>query len=106
MNRNKPRSELPEEESNVHGHTKEVDYIVGALSDGSSSAVAGVLVSGIAGVGKSTVAIPAGHELKRKFESIVKFCSLRGASSSKEESEEEGELREILNGPSTKQREP
>ena len=97
MNRNKPRSELPEEESNVHGHTKEVDIIVGALSDSSSSAVAGVLVSGIAGVGKSTVAIQAGHELKRKFESIVKFCSLRGASSSKEESEEEGELREILN---------
>ena len=97
MNRNKPRSELPEEEPNIHGHTKEVDSIVQALSEDSSSPVAGVLVSGIAGVGKSTVAIQAGHQLKNKFKSIVKFCSLRGARSSNEGSEGEGEVREILN---------
>ena len=97
MNRNKPRSELPEEEPNIHGHTKEVDSIVQSLSEDSSPAVAGVLVSGIAGVGKSTVAIQAGHQLKNKFKSIVKFCSLRGARSSNEGSQEEGEVREILN---------
>ena len=101
MNGSKPRSELPEEDSNIHGHTKEVDSIVQALSDDSSSAVAGVLVSGIAGVGKSTVAIQAGHQLKDKFQRIVKFCSLRGVRSKQEEMEKnkhelDGELREIL----------
>ena len=104
MNRSKPRSELPEEESNIHGHTKEVDSIVQALSDDSKTAhaVAGVLVSGIAGVGKSTVAIQAGHRLNDEFQRIVKFCSLRGVRSKKEEMEKnehelDGELREILN---------
>ena len=94
INSNRPRSELPEEVFNVHGHTEEVDNIVKALS-GDSSKTAGVLVSGIAGVGKSTVAIQAGHRLKNEFESIVKFCSLRGAC--KGESEDDGALREILN---------
>lgn len=98
----KPRSELPEEDCNTHGHTEEVDAVVQALSDVSSLAVAGVLVSGIAGVGKSTVAIQAGHQLKNEFESIVKFCSLRGARSKTEEvgksvNEVEGEIREIMN---------
>lgn len=102
MNRSKPRSELPEEECNIHGHTKEIDSIVQALSDDSSSAGAGVLVSGIAGVGKSTVAIQAGHQLIDKFQRIVKFCSLRGEHPKREEMEKnkhelDGELREILN---------
>ena len=101
MNGSKPRSELPEEDSNIHGHTKEVDSIVQALSDDSSSAVAGVLVSGMAGVGKSTVAIQAGHQLNDKFQRIVRFCSLRGVRSKQEkmdknEHELDGELREIL----------
>ena len=102
MNRSKPGSELPEEELNIHGHTKEVDIIVQALSDDSSSAVTGVLVSGIAGVGKSTVAIQSGHQLNDKFQRVVKFCSLRGEHSKREEMEKnknelDGELREILN---------
>ena len=102
MNKRKPISELPEEESNIHGHTKEVGSIVQALSDDSSSAVAGVVVSGITGVGKSTVAIKAGHQLNDEFQRIVKFCSLRGVRSKKEEMEKnehelDGELREILN---------
>ena len=91
MNGNKPRSELPDEECNVHGHVKEVNDIVEAFSGDRSKTVAGVLVSGIAGVGKSTVAIQASHRLKNEFRKIVKLCYLRGAC------KEESELREILN---------
>ena len=57
--------------------------------------VAGVLVSGTAGVGKSTVAIQAGYRLKNEFKAIVKFCSLRG--SYRGGSEDDGVVREILN---------
>ena len=55
--------------------------------------MAGVFISGTAGVGKSTVAIQAGYRLKNEFEAIVKFCSLRGAGSG----EDDGFVREILN---------
>ena len=55
--------------------------------------MAGVVVSGTAGVGKSTVAIQAGYRLKNEFGAIVKFCSLRGAGSG----EDDGVVREILN---------
>ncbi|XP_068731784.1 uncharacterized protein [Montipora capricornis] len=85
------KSELPEEVSNIHGHSEEVDIIFQAISD--DSPFAGVLVSGISGIGKSTVAIQAGHQVKDKCESIVKFCPLRGVH----RLEMEGEWREILN---------
>lgn len=91
MARKKPSSELPEEPSNIYGHSKEVDMIVEALSGGGSSS--GVLVSGIAGIGKTTVAIQAGHKLKDKYERIVKFCSLRDVC----KSEMGDEWREVLN---------
>ena len=55
--------------------------------------MAGVVISGTAGVGKSTVAIQAGYRLKNEFEAIVKFCSLRGAGSG----EDDRVVREILN---------
>ncbi|XP_068731790.1 uncharacterized protein [Montipora capricornis] len=87
-----PTSELPEEVSNTHGHSKEVDIIFQAIAD-DNSLFAGVLVSGISGIGKSTVAIQAGHQLKDKCQSVVKFCSLRGVH----QLEMEGEWREILN---------
>ena len=57
--------------------------------------MSGVLVTGTAGVGKSTVAIQAGYRLKNEFEAIVKYCSLRGTY--KGGSEDDGVLREILN---------
>ena len=91
MEKKKPSSELPEEPSNIYGHSKEVDMIVDALS--ASGPSSGVLVSGIAGIGKTTVAIQAGHKLKDKYERIVKFCSLRDVC----ESEMGHEWREILN---------
>ena len=84
------RSELPEEESNIHGRTVEVDEIVQALSFRETT-IAGILISGTLGVGKSTVAIKAGHRLKKEFGKTVKFCPLRGAGNG------ESELREILN---------
>ena len=84
------RSELPEEESNIHGRTVEVDEIVQALSFRETT-IAGILVSGTLGVGKSTVAIKAGHRLKKEFGKTVKFCPLRGAGNV------ESEVREILN---------
>ena len=95
-------SELPDEPVNIHGHVTEVNDIVHALSD-SSKTVAAVLVSGISGIGKTTVAIQAGHQLRNKHGSIVKFCSLRFVQSGEEgrgdheESKGERELREILN---------
>ncbi len=97
----KPKSELPDEPNNVHGHVTQVDDIVEALSNDGSKAVAAVLVSGIPGIGKTTVAIQAGHQLKDKLGCIVKFCSLRCAYSGEErskdtENNEERELREIL----------
>ena len=95
INRDNRRSELPEEVSNVHGHKKEVDDIVQALCGEKKTTVAGVLVSGIAGIGKSTVAIQAGHRLKNEFETIVRLCSLRGAN--KGDGEEDDVVREILN---------
>lgn len=96
------KSELPDEPANIHGHVTEVNDIVQALSDNSSKAVAAVLVSGISGIGKTTVAIQACHQLASKHGSIVKFCSLRFVQSGEEsgdheESKGERELREILN---------
>ena len=63
----------------MHGHRKEVDNIVEALTRKTRTPAAGVLVSGAARIGKSTVAVQAGHRLKNEFKDIVKFCSLRGA---------------------------
>ena len=98
----KPKSELPDEPVNVHGHVTQVDDIVEALSDDSSNAVAAVLVSGIPGIGKTTVAIQASHRLKNELGCIVRLCSLRFAHSDEEKSGHMGnkgerELREILN---------
>ena len=94
-NKSKPRSELPEKEPNIYGRTTEIERIVEALSGKSGENVAGVIVSGTAGVGKSTVAIHAGYRLKNESESIVKYCSLRGTY--KGSSEDDGVVREILN---------
>ena len=91
MSTTQPISELPEEGSNIHGHSEEVDIIFQAISD--DSPFAGVLVSGISGIGKSTVAIQAGYQLKDKCQSVVKFCRLRGVH----QPEMQGEWREILN---------
>lgn len=85
------RSELPEEESNILGRTKEIDQIVQALSGKRENTTAGVLVSGAPGVGKSAVAIQAGYRLKNEFGKTVKYCPLRGAGSGR------SEVREILN---------
>lgn len=96
------KSELPDEPVNIHGHVMEVNDIVQALSDNNSKAVAAVLVSGISGIGKTTVAIQASIQLTSKHGSIVKFCSLRCVQLGEEsgdydESKGERELREILN---------
>ncbi|XP_068685449.1 uncharacterized protein [Montipora foliosa] len=93
-----PTSELPEEVSNIHGHSEEVDVIFQAIAD-DNSPFAGVLVSGISGIGKSTVAIQAGHKLKKKCQSVVKFCSLRDVHQLEMEGtcKMQGEWREILN---------
>ena len=96
MTRRKRRSELPEKEPNIYGREKEIDNVVQALLGKSEETIAGVLVSGTAGVGKSTVAIEAGHRLKNDFEAIVKFCSL-GGTYSVGENKNDDVLREILN---------
>ncbi|XP_022808327.1 uncharacterized protein LOC111345311 isoform X2 [Stylophora pistillata] len=97
----KLESELPEAPAYVHGHTMEVDSIVKILTDDSTKDVAVVLVSGIPGIGKSTVSLQAGHKLKDDFGRIVKFCSLRDLHPTKngrDTKDDEGErvLREIL----------
>ena len=92
----KPKSELPEKEPNIYGRTKEIESIVQVLSVDSGENVAGVLVTGPAGVGKSTVAVHAGHWIKNEFEAIVKYCSLRGTYKAGE-SLDEDVLREIFN---------
>ena len=95
--KSKPRSELPEKRPNIYGRKKEIEGVVQALLGKSGENVlAGVLVSGPAGVGKSTVAIQAGNLLKIKFEAIVKYCSLRGTYKAGE-NEDDGVLREIFN---------
>ena len=95
MDKIKLRSELPEKEPNIHGRGEEIDNIVKALVGKSCRTLAGFLVTGTAGVGKSTVAIQAGYRLKDEFEAIVKYCSLRGAY--KGSREVESVVREILN---------
>ena len=90
MDKIRLRSELPEKEPNIHGREKDIDDIVQALLEESCKTVAGFLVTGTAGVGKSTVAIQAGYRLKDEFGAIVKYCSLRGR-------EVESVVREILN---------
>ena len=95
MEKLKLRSELPEKEANIHGREKDIDIIVQALLEKSCKTVAGFLVTGTAGVGKSTVAIQAGYRLKDEFEAIVKYCSLRGAY--KGSREVDSVVREILN---------
>ena len=95
MNKSKQKSELPVKDLNIQGRKKEIDDIVKVISGERDKVVAGVLVSGTAGVGKSTVAIQAGYRLKNEFEAIVRFCSLGGAY--KGRSEDNGALREILN---------
>ena len=95
--KSKPRSELPEKRPNIYGRKKEIEGVVQALLGKSGENVlAGVLVSGPAGVGKSTVAIQAGNLLKIEFEAIVKYCSLRGTYKAGE-NEDDGVLREIFN---------
>ena len=79
MDKIKLRSELPEKEPNIHGREKEIDNIVQALVGKNCRTLAGFLVTGTAGVGKSTVAIQAGYRLKDEFAATVKYCSLRGA---------------------------
>ena len=95
MEKLKLRSELPEKETNIHGREKDIDAIVQALLEKNCKTVAGFLVTGTAGVGKSTVAIQAGYRLKDEFGAIVKYCSLRGAY--KGSKEVDSVLREILN---------
>ena len=95
MDKIKLRSELPEKEPNIHGREKDIDDIVQALVGKSCTTLAGFLVTGTAGVGKSTVAIQAGYQLKDEFEAIVKYCSLRGAY--KRGREDDSVVREILN---------
>ena len=95
MDKIKLRSELPEKETNIHGREKEIDDIVQALVGKSCTTLAGFLVTGTAGVGKSTVAIQAGYRLKDEFGAIVKYCSLRGAY--KGGREDDSVVREILN---------
>ena len=95
MDKIKLRSELPEREPNIHGREKEIDDIVQALVGKSCTTLAGFLVTGTAGVGKSTVAIQAGYRLKDEFGAIVKYCSLRGAY--KGGREDDSVVREILN---------
>ena len=95
MEKLKLRSEIPEKEANIHGREKDIDVIVQALLEKSCKTVAGFLVTGTAGVGKSTVAIQAGYRLKDEFGAIVKYCSLRGAY--KGNREVESVVREILN---------
>ena len=86
----KPRSLLPSNDGNIYGRTKEIEAIVQALLGKRGENVAAVLVSGTAGVGKSTVAIQAGYRLRDEFKDSVKFCSLRGVN-------KDCVLREILN---------
>ncbi len=82
-------SELPDHPPNIHGHEKELAEIVDALTyDGN---VAVVLVSGAAGIGKTTVAIQASYQLKDKRKD-VRFCDLRGACANEDEM-----VRTILN---------
>ena len=95
MDKIKLRSELPEKEPNIHGREKDIDDIVQALEGKSCTTLAGFLVTGTAGVGKSTVAIQAGYRLKDEFGAIVKYCSLRGAYKGNREGE--SVVREILN---------
>ena len=95
MDKIKLRSELPEKKSNIHGREKAIDDIVQALVGKSCTTLAGFLVTGTAGVGKSTVAIQAGYRLKDEFGAIVKYCSLRGAY--KGSREVDSVVREILN---------
>ena len=95
MDKIRLRSELPEKEPHIYGRGKEIDDIVQAVLEKSCKTVAGFLVTGTAGVGKSTVAIQAGYRLKDEFGAIVKYCSLRGAY--KGSREVESVVREILN---------
>ena len=94
MNDSELRSELPEKEQDIYGREKEIETIVQALLGKSGETVAGVLVKGTAGVGKSTVALQAGHRLNDEFKAIVKFCSLEGAY--KGGREDDSVVRELL----------
>ena len=81
-------SQLPEQPPNIHGHEKEVTKIVDALTDDGNVAV--VLVSGTAGIGKTTIAIQAGHRLD--VSKVVRLCDLSGACANEDEM-----VRKILN---------
>ena len=94
MNKSELRSELPEKKQDIYGREKEIETIVQALLGKSGETVAGVLVKGTAGVGKSTVALQAGHRLHDEFKAIVKFCSLEGAC--KGDKEDDSVVRELL----------
>ena len=92
----KLRSELPEVDCDVHGHDTEIDKTVKALLGGDGNeAKVGVLVSGIPGIGKSTVALQAGHRLDKSGH-IVLFCSLRDTQGKEDEEVPELVFREIL----------
>lgn len=74
--------ELPDQPPNVHGHEKELAEIVDTLITDREVAV--ILVSGTAGIGKTTIAIQASYRLKHAGKD-VRFCDLRGACANEDE---------------------
>ena len=81
--------ELPDLPRNVHGHEKELAEIVDTLVTDREVAV--ILVSGTAGIGKTTVANQASYRLKDAGKD-VRFCDLRGTCANEDEM-----VRAILN---------
>jgi len=74
--------ELPDKPRNVHGHEKELAEIVDNLITDREVAV--ILVSGTAGIGKTTVATLATYRLRDAGKN-VRFCDLLGACASEDE---------------------
>ena len=75
MEKLKLRSELPEKEANIHGREKDIDVIVQALLEKNCKTVAGFLVTGTAGVGKSIGGIGSQRMQQRKMAPLLKVPS-------------------------------
>ncbi|GCD40169.1 regulatory protein AfsR [Streptomyces chrestomyceticus JCM 4735] len=75
-----PPAQLPSSDAGFVGREAEVSHLCAALTDPARTAPAAVGISGVAGVGKTALALHAAHQVKYAFPDGQLYADLRGAA--------------------------
>ncbi|MEU4202641.1 BTAD domain-containing putative transcriptional regulator [Streptomyces sp. NPDC026294] len=75
-----PPAQLPADDPGFVGREAEVSHLCAALTDPARTAPAAVGISGVAGIGKTALALHAAHQVKYAFPDGQLFADLRGAA--------------------------